>query len=137
MNRAINEVLAARVSEKPALISHQARELLNLRRLPAMLNMAQTAVLLGLAEHDIPVLARAGLLQPLGNPPANAVKHFAKYRMITNGRMTAHGLDDYLVLLSIYQTCVYRGVSFLQFLLSGSRDLDKFCESQKRKREVK
>ena len=33
MNRAVNEVLAARVSEKPALISHQARELLNLRRL--------------------------------------------------------------------------------------------------------
>jgi len=82
MNRAINEVLAARVSEKPALISNQARELLNLRRLPAMLNMAQTAVLLGLAEHDIPVLVHARLLQPLGNPPTNAVKHFATLQVM-------------------------------------------------------
>ena len=82
MNRAINEVLAARVSEKPALISNQARELLNLRRLPAMLNMAQTAALIGLAEHDIPVLVHAGLLQPLGNPPANAVKHFATLQVM-------------------------------------------------------
>jgi hypothetical protein len=47
-----------------------------------MLNMAQTAVLLGLAEHDIPVLVRAGLLQPLGNPPANAVKHFATLQVM-------------------------------------------------------
>jgi len=39
-----------------------------------MLNMAQTAVMLGLAEHDIPVLVRAGLLKPLGDPPPNAVK---------------------------------------------------------------
>ena len=82
MNRAINEVLAARVSEKPLQISHQAGELLNLRRLPAMLNMAQTAVLLGLAEQDIPVLIGVGLLKPLGNPPANAVKHFATLQVM-------------------------------------------------------
>jgi hypothetical protein len=65
------------------------------------------------------------------NNAEHAVKHFAKYRMITNGRMTERGVADYLVLLSIYQTCEYRGVSFLRFLLSGSRNLDKFCESQK------
>ena len=77
MNRDINEVLAARRAEKPGLISQQAKELLNLRGLPAMLNSAQTAVLLGLAEHDIPVLVRSGVLQPLGDPPPNAVKAFA------------------------------------------------------------
>jgi hypothetical protein len=40
--------------------------------------------------------------------------------------MTESGLRDYLLLLSIYQTCKYRGVSFLRFLLSQDRDLDRF-----------
>jgi hypothetical protein len=38
------------------------------------------------------------------------------------------------VLLSIYQTCRYRGVSFLKFLLSGERDVDAFCERPRRRR---
>jgi predicted RecB family nuclease len=68
------------------------------------------------------------------NNAEHAVKHFAKYRMISNGRMTANGLQDYLVLLSIYQTCVYKGVSFLRFLLSGERDVDTFVEARQRRR---
>ena len=36
------------------------------------------------------------------------------------------GLDDYLILLSISMTCRYKGVSFLKFLLSKSRDVDAF-----------
>ena len=82
MNTGINEVLAAKATGKPVLISAQAKELLNLRRLPAMLNSAQTAVLLGLAEHDIPVLVRAGLLKPLGDPPPNAVKSFGTVQVM-------------------------------------------------------
>lgn len=64
------------------------------------------------------------------NNAEHAVKHFAKYRMIANGRVRESGIADYLVLLSIHQTCVYRGVSFLQFLLSGERDLDAYCEKR-------
>jgi hypothetical protein len=41
--------------------------------------------------------------------------------------MTEAGLNDYLVLLSIYQTCRYKGISFLKFLLSRETDLDAFC----------
>jgi hypothetical protein len=82
MNREVNEALAARSIGKPELISAQAKELLNLRRLPAMLNVQQTAVLLGLAEHDIPVLVRNGLLKPLGDPPPNAVKYFASIQVL-------------------------------------------------------
>jgi hypothetical protein len=82
MNHEVNEALAARSHGKPELISAQARELLNLRRLPAMLNVQQTAVLLGLAEHDIPVLINAGLLKPLGDPPPNAVKYFASIQVL-------------------------------------------------------
>jgi predicted RecB family nuclease len=68
------------------------------------------------------------------NNAEHAVKHFAKYRMISNGRMRASGLQDYLVLLSIYQTCVYKGVSFLRFLLSGEKDVDTFVETRRRHR---
>jgi hypothetical protein len=77
MNTEINEILARRSSAKPKLVSHQTEELLNLRRWPAMLNTAQAAAMLGLAEHDIPVLVRAGQLKPLGNPPPTAVKSSA------------------------------------------------------------
>ena len=89
MNTEINEILTAKANGKPLLISAQARELLNLRRLPAMLNIAQTAVLLGLADHDIPVLVRAGLLQPLGNPPPNAVKSFSTVHVLELAGETA------------------------------------------------
>jgi hypothetical protein len=40
--------------------------------------------------------------------------------------MTEVGLDDYLILLSVYVTCRYKGVNFLKFLLSKSRDIDAF-----------
>jgi hypothetical protein len=82
MNYEINETLTKKSSSRPELIPAPAKELLNLRRLPAMLNMAQTAAMLGLAEHDIPVLVRAGQLKPLGNPPPNAVKSFATVQVM-------------------------------------------------------
>ena len=82
MNADINEILARKSGDRPGLITAPARELLNLRRLPAMLNTAQTAALIGLAEHDIPVLVSVGLLEPLGNPPPNAVKHFATVQVM-------------------------------------------------------
>jgi len=83
MSRGLNEAVSVPFgrprdsSRKPEIISHHAKEFLNLARLPAMLNSQQTAVLLGIAEHDIPPLIRAGHLKPLGRPPQNAVKYFA------------------------------------------------------------
>ena len=53
------------------------RAILTLTRLPARLDVQQTAQLLGFAEHDIPVLVKAKLLKPLGNPAPNAPKFFA------------------------------------------------------------
>ncbi|SRR5258708_5818617 len=87
MNPPINERLAyppaAKANGKVELIAAQARELLNLRRLPAMLTAAQTAALMdGGGEHNIPVLVREGLLRPLGNPPPNAVKYFATVEVL-------------------------------------------------------
>jgi len=44
---------------------------------PARLDVEQVAWLLGCQAHDVPVLVRARLLKPLGNPPPNARKLFA------------------------------------------------------------
>ena len=55
--------------------------LLNLRRLPARLTALEAAVILGLQENDIPILVRAGLLKPLGNPAPNAHKYFSACQM--------------------------------------------------------
>jgi hypothetical protein len=57
------------------------------------------------------------------NNAEHAVKPFAKYRRLVNGRVTDRGITDYLVLLSVAETCQYRGISFWEFLLSGSKDL--------------
>ena len=48
--------------------------------------------------------------------------------------MTESGLKDYLVLLSIQQTCRYSGISFLRFLLSGEKDIDQYCARLYKKR---
>ena len=54
-----------------------ALALLNARRLPGRLSTGEAAVVLGFAEHDIPVLVAAGLLKALGNPAPNSPKYFA------------------------------------------------------------
>lgn len=43
----------------------------------ARLNAEQTAWALNFQAHDIPVLVRAGLLKPLGNPRQSAVKYYS------------------------------------------------------------
>lgn len=51
--------------------------LLNCRRLPARLNVTETALLLGFKEHDIAPLITEKLLVPLGKPVQNSPKYFA------------------------------------------------------------
>jgi hypothetical protein len=46
--------------------------------------------------------------------------------------MGEEGLLEYLVLLSVQQTCKYRGVGFLKFLLSREEDVENF-RGRKRK----
>jgi hypothetical protein len=64
------------------------------------------------------------------NNAEHAVKQFAYYRRICEGHITAAGLQEYLVLLSIAQTCTYKGVSLLKFLLSRETDIDNFCRGR-------
>jgi len=49
-----------------------------LGQVPARLTSQETAWVLGCQEHDVPILVQARLLKPLGNPPPNSVKYFAR-----------------------------------------------------------
>ena len=67
------------------------------------------------------------------NLAENGIRQFAYYREDHPGRLRESGLKDYIVLLSLYQTCRYRGVSFLKFLLSRETDGGVFRRSPGRK----
>lgn len=64
------------------------------------------------------------------NNAEHAIKYFARYRRTTSGKMSEGGLSSYLLLLSLYQTCEYKGLDFLEFLLSKERDINKFFRSK-------
>jgi hypothetical protein len=68
------------------------------------------------------------------NNAEHAIKSFAKLRRTIVGLSTAKGIEEYLVLLSICQTCNYSGVDFLDFLRSGERDIHAFAESKSRRK---
>jgi predicted RecB family nuclease len=61
------------------------------------------------------------------NNAEHAIKAFAYYREVADGLFAEGRLKDYLTLLSIYQTCVYKWASFLKFLVSQEKDIDIFC----------
>jgi hypothetical protein len=52
------------------------------RNLPARLDVAATAKLLGFTESDMQILLAVGKLTPLGEPAPNAPKWFAAVEMI-------------------------------------------------------
>jgi hypothetical protein len=62
------------------------------------------------------------------NNAENAIKGFVPHRNILGPAYGEQGVRDYLVFLSIYQTCRLKGVSFLKFLRSGLLDLDAFIK---------
>jgi hypothetical protein len=74
----------AMVSTRGNLTLQEKLGLLNCRRLPGRLNTSETALLLGVHEHDVPVLVAARLLLPLGKPAPNAPKYFASVEVAAN-----------------------------------------------------
>jgi hypothetical protein len=72
------------ISRRGSLSGDEKIALLNCRRLPGRLNTSETALLLGVQEHDIPVLVAARLIQPLGKPAPNAPKYFAAVEVAAN-----------------------------------------------------
>ena len=66
------------------------------------------------------------------NMAERALRHLAIQRKIS-GCFYKSGAVEYLRLLGIAQTCRFQGKSFLQFLLSGERDVDKFGKRRRRR----
>jgi hypothetical protein len=70
------------------------------------------------------------------NNAEHAIKQFAYYRENNIGILKEAGLSEYLILLSICQTCQYKGVSFLNFLLSKEQNIDIFSQRKKQRRKL-
>jgi len=68
------------------------------------------------------------------NNAEHAVKAFARIRDVIAGSSTEKGIEEYLTLLSICQTCKYMGVDFLDFLRSGEQDIHAFAERRRRRK---
>lgn len=61
------------------------------------------------------------------NNAEHAVKAFATLRNVIGGSATEKGIREYLILLSICETCKYKGLDFLDFLRSGEKNIDAFA----------
>jgi Transposase IS66 family len=57
------------------------------------------------------------------NNAEHAVHYFAKVRRFSDGTFTSSSIEELLTLVTVLQTCEYRGVNALQFLLSGRTSL--------------
>ena len=70
------------------------------------------------------------------NNAEHAIKAFARLRNVIGGSSAPKGIRDYLLLLSISETCKYKGLSFLDFLRSGETDVDAFAAHTGRARRT-
>jgi hypothetical protein len=64
------------------------------------------------------------------NNAEHAIKAFAALRNVMEGSSTEKGIEDYLILLSVCQTCKYSDLDFLDFLRSGQTDIQAFAKKQ-------
>ena len=67
------------------------------------------------------------------NNAEHAIKAYARSRVMFLGAPSAKTMSEYLVLLSICETCRNRGIDFLDFLRSGERDVEAFTKSKRPK----
>ena len=61
------------------------------------------------------------------NNAEHAIKAFARLRRAIEGLSNPKGIEEYLILLSVWQTCKYSGLDFLAFLRSGETDIGAFA----------
>jgi hypothetical protein len=57
------------------------------------------------------------------NNAEHAIKRFAKFRVHADGRFTERSLREYLILVSVIETCEFNNVNVLKFLLSKEMTL--------------
>ena len=67
------------------------------------------------------------------NNAEHAIKAFATLRKVVEFSCSKKSIQDNLVLLSICETCKFKGISFLDFLRSDEQDIDEFIGKHSRK----
>ena len=67
------------------------------------------------------------------NNAEHAIKAFARLRDVISGTSTKKGVDEYLSLLTVAETCEYQGLDFLEFLRSGEKDVETFARGRRRR----
>lgn len=70
------------------------------------------------------------------NAAEHAIKLLATHQNKNLPFFRESRMDEYLKIMSIYQTCKYKGISFLKFMLSGEKDIDIYCGKFMRKRMI-
>ncbi len=70
------------------------------------------------------------------NNAEHAIKAYAALRNVMGGTSTRAGIEEYLILLSICETCEYQGLDFLDFLRSGEKGIEAFAQLRRRKSGV-
>ena len=66
------------------------------------------------------------------NNAEHAIKAFARLRDVIAGASSKKGVDEYLTLLSVAETCEYQGLDFLTFLVSGETDIESFAQLRRK-----
>ncbi|MBI5921697.1 MAG: transposase [Betaproteobacteria bacterium] len=64
------------------------------------------------------------------NNAEHAIKAFARLRDVIGGSSTKRGINEYLTLLSVAETCEYQGLDFLDFLRSEEKDIETFSRNR-------
>ncbi|OPY80338.1 MAG: Transposase IS66 family protein [Syntrophorhabdus sp. PtaU1.Bin153] len=65
------------------------------------------------------------------NNAEHAIKAAVLLRRNLGGLSTERAISDSLILLSVCETCRFKGISFLDFLRSGEQDIDTFARGHK------
>ena len=60
------------------------------------------------------------------NNAEHAIKAFVRLRNVIGGTSSVKGIREYLILLSVAETCKCKGASVLDFFRSEQTDVDKF-----------
>ena len=115
VDRFYNETIEGDISESEVVLKYQKRFL-----------RYRESLFMFLFEDGIPWNNNTG---------ERAIRHLAIQRKISGAFYEPVTLQ-YLVLLGIAQTCRFQGKSFLSFLLSGEKDVDKYVE-RKHKRPTR
>lgn len=66
------------------------------------------------------------------NNAEHAIKAFARLRDVISGTSSKKGVDEYLTLLSVAETCEYQGLDFFNFLRSGETDIESFARVRRK-----